>query len=79
MTISDFIYIQEEGILFAGFADYSMISKVEGIFSMLKSKSNQESRGMVICYKEETPKSFNFKKIWKIDFKSPVILINKIK
>lgn len=72
MSVTDFIFIQEAGILFVSLSDTSILTKMDDIFATFSSKSANEIRGSVLAYKLLGSKSLKFQLLWRKDFKSGV-------
>jgi len=75
MSVTDFIFIQEAGILFVSLSDTSILSKMDDIFSTFTSKTANDIRGSVLAYKLQGNNPLKFHLLWKKDFKAGVELL----
>ena len=73
LSVSDFVFIKEVGILFVSLTDTSILSKMDDIFSTFTNKLPNETRGSVLAYKLEGNTSLKFQQLWKKDFKNGVL------
>jgi len=66
--VKDFIYLPQKGILILLLAETNVVSKLGSIISNLSNTKSKEELCSVVLYKEESPNSFEFTRIWKKSF-----------
>ena len=72
MSVTDFFFIPEAGILFVSLSDSSILSKMDDLFSTFTSKGVNEIRGSVMAYKVLGNKALKYQMLWRKDFKTGV-------
>jgi hypothetical protein len=69
LSVSDFIYLRKEGILFLAVSDFSLFTKLDDLLGNFAIRNNPDKKSSLIAYKEV---DWSFKQLWKKDFSSNV-------
>ncbi len=74
MSVKDFVYVEDKGVLFVLLTETRVVSKIGNFISSI---SKPHEVGSVIAYKEDTPGSLEFTELWQYNLKLEVSPLNK--